>query len=215
MWLIPKTPCELARIRQLRAEFERLPPICANTVSSARQQWVENQLELRQCVKARKLRAFLTWRVIARTMFVPYAPWTSNQLSFLQSQSDWNRWKKVLEEHIAGLPFPCPGHRSTSANVVHHAYHLRFFELRTGMRIDAFSLILEFGGGYGSMCRIVRCLGFSGLYLIFDLPEFSAIQRYYLATVAGEAVTVSRFDTSWVHCWRRSGARASSLQPGP
>jgi hypothetical protein len=40
--------------------------------------------------------------------------------------------------------------------------------------------IIEFGGGFGSMCRLVHALGFRGQHIIFDLPPVWALQRYYL-----------------------------------
>ena len=33
------------------------------------------------------------------------------------------------------------------------------------------------------MCRLFHNLGFQGRYLIFDLPQFSALQTYYLKTL--------------------------------
>jgi hypothetical protein len=45
-------------------------------------------------------------------------------------------------------------------------------------------LIVEFGGGYGSLCRIVHKLGFKGKYIVFDLPEFVALQKFYLGSLA-------------------------------
>ena len=41
-------------------------------------------------------------------------------------------------------------------------------------------VIFEFGGGYGSMCRLIHKLGFNGIYLIFDFPEVSMLQQYFL-----------------------------------
>ncbi|MEM1156893.1 MAG: hypothetical protein AAF649_03080 [Verrucomicrobiota bacterium] len=52
-----------------------------------------------------------------------------------------------------------------------------------GCRIEQFGKIFEFGGGYGSLCHLIHRLGFSGKYLIADLPPFSALQRYYLSAL--------------------------------
>ena len=49
--------------------------------------------------------------------------------------------------------------------------------------ISDFNNIIELGGGYGSMCRLFRNNGFTKKYTIFDLPELSALQRYYLNSV--------------------------------
>lgn len=124
-------------------------------------------------------------------MFVPYATYTRIELALLRGRPDWSRWRRAIREPKAGFPFPCPVYPLTSGNAIHHAYHLCRLEIETGLRIDTFRTICEFGGGYGSMCRIARSLGFSGQYLIFDLPEFSALQRYYLGSVSSDVVTIS------------------------
>src|SRR5256886_13473803 len=72
---------------------------------------------------------------------------------------------------------------SSSENLIHHAYHLARFEEQTHRRVDDLACVLEFGGGYGSMCRLFHNLGFRGRYLIFDLPAFSALQRFFLRSI--------------------------------
>ena len=49
--------------------------------------------------------------------------------------------------------------------------------------LSSSGVIVEFGGGYGSMCRLLHKLGFSGQYFIYDLPEFVALQRYFLKSI--------------------------------
>ena len=74
----------------------------------------------------------------------------------------------------------------SSGTLIHHAYHVHRFESATGRSIDDLTNIMEFGGGYGSMARLVARLGFRGHYHIHDLPEFSALQRFYLRLVHSE-----------------------------
>ena len=71
----------------------------------------------------------------------------------------------------------------SSANLIHHAYHVSRFEDVTGARVADFDTIVEFGGGYGSMARLAWQLGFRGEYVIYDLPEMSAVQRYCLTSM--------------------------------
>ena len=54
------------------------------------------------------------------------------------------------------------------------------FEKKTRMDISQASFIFEFGGGYGSMCKLVHNLNFKGRYVIFDLPPLSALQSFFL-----------------------------------
>ncbi len=108
-------------------------------------------------------RAFFAWDVVAQTMFPPpYA-------RFIRLE------KRYLASHNWPLP---PGF--LQANAIHQMYHLCRFQAATGLAIRDFDFILEFGGGYGEMCRVVPDLGFAGRYLIFDLPETNALQRYCL-----------------------------------
>jgi hypothetical protein len=80
----------------------------------------------------------------------------------------------------------------SSGNLIHHAYHLAQFETRTGCAPERFGAVIEFGGGYGSMCRLFHQLGFAGRYVIHDLPEFSALQAYYLGSLGLPVVDTDR-----------------------
>jgi hypothetical protein len=53
--------------------------------------------------------------------------------------------------------------------------------------------IFEFGGGYGTMCKLFHNLGFRGKYLIFDLPVFSALQTFYLKAAGLTVHSVEEF----------------------
>lgn len=66
-------------------------------------------------------------------------------------------------------------------NLIHQAYHLQQWEQTTGQRVEELSSIVEFGGGYGAMRLLIHELGFRGRYTIYDLPEFSLLQEYYLS----------------------------------
>lgn len=190
--LIPRSEREQDLLDRLRAELRSLSPICDGPGGSdARDKWAANQRRLQQLVSTGDPRQFLTWDVIAGTMFVPFGRFVPIELAFLRQRSDWNRWRSAIQEPAAGLPFPYPLYPRSSANAIHQAYHLCRLEDHTGLRVHSFRTICEFGGGYGSMCRITRSLGFSGEYLIFDLPELSALQQYYLEAVRADAVTVS------------------------
>ena len=157
--------------------------------------WQSNRLRLRKHALRHDPRGFLTWDVIRETMFPPpYAPFARNELAFLRRRN-WLVWRRAIRERAAGLPMPSWFYPLSSANAIHHAYHLSRLEAETGFRAADFGAIFEFGGGYGSLCRIAHGLGFAGKYVIFDLPEQSALQRYYLGLVGiRDVVTVSQLD---------------------
>jgi hypothetical protein len=61
------------------------------------------------------------------------------------------------------------------------------FQSETGIKLDAINTVVEFGGGYGSMCRLMRRISLNTTYIIIDLPIFSFIQFYYLKQIHGES----------------------------
>ncbi len=129
-------------------------------------------------------RRFLRWPEIRSTMFVANSSYSSVELDALMKNHAWSeRWRPALTEDPCGCPTPSRGALYTSDNLIHHVYHMLTAEERLG-RIQDFDEIIEFGGGYGSFARLVRRLGVPSRYHIHDLPEFAALQRYYLASVA-------------------------------
>ena len=100
-------------------------------------------------------------------------------------------WRNAIIEDSVGMPEPYRFNNRSSGNLVHHAYHLQQI---LGNYVDAitdFDMIIEFGGGYGSMCRLISNLGFTGEYIIFDLPEFSILQESYLSSIRNKPSNLS------------------------
>jgi hypothetical protein len=128
----------------------------------------------------------LTWSTLHATMFVGEAPWIEQEYRFLRNDG-WQRWRPATREDDFGDPPRLSYDKGTSGNLIHQAYHLALWEDVTGKRIEHLKRIVEFGGGYGAMCKIVRRLGFEGDYVIYDLPELSLIQRYYLSNLSIQA----------------------------
>jgi len=121
---------------------------------------------------------FLNWPVIAQTMFVGNAKYLDIE-------------RKYVEEKHLLVNDSKVGNPPTGGNIIHQTYHVARFMGETGQDIKDFDYILEFGAGYGCMCRVIRELGFNGDYVIFDLPHFSALQRYYLDSCNVEATCIS------------------------
>ncbi|HEX8912733.1 MAG TPA: hypothetical protein VF796_10275 [Humisphaera sp.] len=181
----PPTADEAAAIGKLRETIGSLDPIppAAAAASPAAAEWDRNRQALRDQILTQDPRRFLSWEVIRQTMFVDDAPYVRAELSALRAEPDWAaRWEPAVREDAVGAPPPCPAYRRSSGNLIHHAYHLSQFERATGWRIGSVGSVLEFGGGYGSLCRLAQNLGFAGRYTILDVPEFSALQRYFLSS---------------------------------
>jgi len=176
---------EAALVNDLRHEILTMPEPKAVTDSAAELVWLANREKLRKCILEKDPRKFLTWDVVTSSMFVGNRPYIDSELSYLMHRPDWTHvWKDILEEDFAGDPKPYKRYRQSSGNRIHQAYHLARFEQETGLAVNHFPLIVEFGGGYGSLCRLIHKLGFKGQYIIFDLPEFFALQKFYLGSLA-------------------------------
>lgn len=169
--------------KALREDVSKLPP-CAYNQSDADREWARNAARLRNLMLKEDPRRFLRWDIIQRTMFVGNADYIAKELEFLEGNMYWHsRYKAAIKENTVGCPEMYCEYRQSSGNLIHHAYSLSQFEDKARVTVDHLELVLEFGGGYGSMCRLFHNLGFSGKYIIFDLPEFSALQRYYLGSL--------------------------------
>lgn len=182
------TERERSAASRLREEFAALP-LLPPPSSAAESEWRQNQLDLRDHVAKDDPRSFLRWPVIQRTMFVlPSTPYVHEETLPALIAS---RWLPLLAEDRCGRPALIPGY-STSGNLVGHAYHLLRFERSTGRNLGTMRRVLEVGGGYGSMTRLLYrlTLGNSELTII-DLPEFTALQRYFLAIVGVPAILES------------------------
>lgn len=75
----------------------------------------------------------------------------------------------------------------TSSNTVHQAFHLLRYQEATGRRIAEAATIVEWGGGFGALVRLIVAVhGGEPTCTVFDTPIFSAVQWLYLCAVLGE-----------------------------
>jgi hypothetical protein len=176
---------EKMRIARLRAEVEQLPSLDGPPPESlAAAEWLDYRRRLRQLLASDDPRRFIEWDIIGQCMHVGNAPYIPQELNPLKDSPRWqSHWKPALREDAAGCPTRCRWRPTSSGNLIHHAYHVLQAESVLGRPLEKFSRIVEFGGGYGSFCRLAWRLGFRGRYVIFDFPEFSALQRYFLRNV--------------------------------
>jgi hypothetical protein len=117
-------------------------------------------------------------------MFVKNDRYVLTELREIKKQVDWHQvWVKAIEEVRTGDPIPFKQYPVSSGNLIHHAYHLCQFQKSTGIKANGRDLVVEFGGGYGCMCRLFFKMGFHGKYILYDLPQFTALQTYYLKSV--------------------------------
>ena len=137
--------------------------------------WDNYRKEIRRAILEDDISDFLNWDVIKATMF--YEP-GKQQYEVVKNNQ---KLLRSIKETKVGNPKPYWLNSSTSGNAVNHAYSIS--KLLEKCDVSSFSKIIEFGGGYGNMCRLFRNNGFTKKYTIYDLPEFLALQRYYLNSV--------------------------------
>jgi hypothetical protein len=129
---------------------------------------------------------FLNNNLIRQTMFMTGKPKIQKiELDFLKENYASEQLKNLLKEEAIGCPTISSFQYKTSQNSIHHLYHLTKYSKETGCDLTKLSKIIEWGGGYGNMARIMMKINPSVNYIIVDLPIFGIIQAIYLATVLG------------------------------
>ncbi len=179
---------------ELRDKIKSLTPLPEN---AKRFSWLARRRDLREKILNDNPENFLTWPRIKEALFVGKTKAIEMQLDWLLTEAGITLDDSCLQEHPFGNPETfddgvCP---RTSGNLVNQLFYLvKWSELTSGF-VD--KNIIEFGGGYGLMARIVQQLGFTGQYTIIDLPEYLLLQEYYLSNVLEDISNiqfVSTFD---------------------
>jgi len=122
---------------------------------------------------------FLRWQSIRETMHAAHCHII--QFNTLTNNKNWDKWKKALKEDSFGNPILSSYDPETSYASIYHAYSLS--QIKPTGDMSNIKSIFEFGGGYGSMCKLIHRLGFNGTYTIYDLPALSKLQEIYLSHV--------------------------------
>ncbi len=159
---------------ELKATFANLLPFTPATT------WDHHRATLREHVATHSIKKFTTWSTVTATMFVGEAPYIEGELLELMTYRDY--WLPALTETLVGKPPRLSYAPWTSGNLIHQAYHLKQWVDKTRLNIRDASWIVELGGGYGAMAKIIHNLGFSGVYTLVDFPEFLLLQEYYLSS---------------------------------
>ena len=179
--LAPSSAAELALIDELRAGCRALRVADTSHGTPNEADWATAVNRLRHLALHADPRAFLRWDVIIERMAVRHSPVTPIELAALRARSDWeSRWRRAIRECEAGRPFRYAGWPESSEPLIQTAYTLARLETLAGRPVAEWDAIVEFGGGFGSLCRLTHQLGFRGRYVIFDLPPFTLLQRYFM-----------------------------------
>lgn len=124
-------------------------------------------------------RGFLSWDVVSSTMG---GTLRAPDYRTLTRYPFWKEWKELLLKHTP-LSFEVPYFKLPQADgtTLYNAFNLAQLRSHDVTDLSDTSYIIDFGAGYGSMCAVNKALGFAGTYVLFDWPEFSLIQKFYLS----------------------------------
>ena len=163
-------------VQWLRDEVEKAPnPECIDVI------WEGHYENLKACLLSKDPGNFLQWTPILKTMHSGSAGISTRKYyEVFKSHPNYDAWVEAAKENPLGNPAYFLKDKRLSPTSIKHAVHLQRFQDVTGLQIVDMDYILEFGGGYGSMRRIIDRLGFEGDYVMYDMPLLAALQKFYL-----------------------------------
>lgn len=171
-----------------RKRLKELAEALTPALSGERFSWNERRRSLRKKMLKNNPEKFMQWPVVQEFLYSGMVPHIQDELDDLMLDNcNWDfRW----QEAIAVPPFG-GGKRNVydaSGTSIQQVYYLMLWESFSGREIGSVVSIREFGGGYGSMALACKRLGYTGDYAIYDLPEVSLLQQYYLSNVGVDNV---------------------------
>ena len=179
-WFQPHpTDRESELINRLRKRVLDMAPLPATTNENSAW-WLQSRKNLRKLILSKDPRSFLRWEVVVMNMFPAFNRYLLTEFNSIKNLQDYNTlWKNAITETHTGKPIKHFPYRFTSGATIHAAYHIKKF-LDLKFPLADIDVVFEFGGGYGKLCAVLNKLGYCGNYILFDLPEFSALQEFYL-----------------------------------
>jgi putative sugar O-methyltransferase len=195
--LSKKTSLDSRLIEELRSEVSNISPIVTDNLTGAELEWSNNVNIIIKNILNENPREFLSWDVVLKTMFVVRAKYINVELNVIKKSNHYKKiWKNALFENKIGRPTLFWKFPKSSGNLIHHLYHLLKFKEFSNIDYTKLEIVFEFGGGYGSMCRLLHNCGFNKKYIIFDLPVFGAIQKFYLKSLGINVLSPNEYLTS-------------------
>ena len=143
---------------------------------------------------------FLNLPSLGAVSVVHYWRLVSYYVRFLERSYDPQRLRRLLREDYLGHPILQSIRYRTSSMTAQHLYHFAYHQAVTKVPLDDVEVVVEFGGGYGNMAKILtRLTGRIRTHVLVDLPLVGAIQWLYLSSILGpESVNVVSVDNRTV-----------------
>jgi len=129
---------------------------------------------------------FLHNHIISQTMVFGSTKYQKDKLLLIESCFQKEYVKRMLRESFIGLPIISNLKYFSSENTIHQAFHLSSYYNFTNKNFVDSQRIIEWGGGYGCLARIVKKINPNCTYIIMDLPELSVLQYVYLSSIFGQ-----------------------------
>ena len=186
---------QLARFRRLAGQYE---PICRRLLDGAAASnslaegydWAAWAASIRKSFAGGVPIGFLSNSVVRRTMVFAARRGirhTAARVDVVRDTFGDEIARELLREDYIGLPTITSLRYRTSAHRAYHAADLAWYRRTTGRDLWDCRAIVEWGGGYGNMARIVVRMNPAVSYAIIDLPELLALQYVYLGSLLGES----------------------------
>ena len=129
---------------------------------------------------------FLHNHIINKTMVYGLREYQKNKLLLIESCFQKEYVKRMLRESLIGLPIISNLKYLSSENTINQAFHLSSYYNVTNKNFVDSQRIVEWGGGYGCLARMVKQINPKCTYIIMDLPELSVLQYVYLSSIFGQ-----------------------------
>jgi hypothetical protein len=176
-----------------RSLQQRFPQLLESSEGDIRRfttpMWVDANRSLRSSLLPSPPLDFLADPIIGWMMFLdsPRSELFRCEIAYLKKRFSESELLSYLREDLVGRPRISVSRYSTSHNLIHHLYHLARFMSSTESVISEQDHVVEWGGGYGSLARLItRMREGSGTYTLIDTPLMSSLQWIFLSSIFGE-----------------------------
>lgn len=189
---------QLEAFKHLRSRLRQLHDSVKGDVSDyVTPIWAETNQELESKILSNVPFGFLRDGTIAWMMFLhsPRSELLVCERDYLEEHHSKETLKAWLREDPVGNPKLVSARYLTSHNLIHHLYHLSQYISQTGQGFREGAHVVEWGGGYGSMARLIARMRSGGRYTLVDTPIVSCLQWLYLGSIFGsDSIYFSGFD---------------------
>ena len=148
--------------------------------------WGEWRKDLGEIFSKKLPLGFLHNNLISGTMVLGSTEHQDIKLEQIENNIPRKMLKTMLKEDILGIPIISNLKYLTSENCIHQVFHLAAYRELTNEHIYKCKKIIEWGGGYGCLAKIIKKVNPECTYIILDLPELSSLQYVYLSSIFGK-----------------------------